>query len=61
MTPRIVAALLAVLVLGMWFNSTRSMSISAAAALTFMYPKLVILVVFGSTLAAWHFYVRRSK
>ena len=61
MTPRILAALLAVLVLGMWFNSTRPMSITAAAILTFMYPMLVILVVIGSALAAWHFYVRQRK
>ena len=61
MTPRILAALLAVLVLGIWFNATRPLSITAAAILTFMYPKLVILVVVGSALVAWQLYFRRGK
>ena len=59
MTPRVLAALVAVLVLGMWFNVTRPMAITAAAILTFMYPQLVAFVVVGSGLAVWHFHFRK--
>jgi hypothetical protein len=56
LTPRIVAALLTVLVLGMWFNATRPLAIAAAAALAFMYPQLLVLVLLGAALAAWYRY-----
>lgn len=56
MTPRLVAALLTVLVLGMWFNSTRFLSIAAAAALSFMYPQLLVFVLLGAALVAWYRY-----
>lgn len=53
MTPRILAALVSALVLGMWFNSTRPMSIAAAAILTFMYPQLLLFVLVGVGVALW--------
>ena len=48
-----------VLVLGMWFNVTRPMSIAAAAALTFMYPLLLILILVGAGIALWVGYFRK--
>lgn len=59
MTPRIVAALFAALVLGMWFNATRPMAIAAAAVLCFMYPQLLVLALIGAALVAWHHYTRK--
>lgn len=59
MTASILAALLTAFVLGLWFNSTRPMSIAAAAALTFIYPQLLVLVLMGTTVAVWHFYFRK--
>ncbi|MGE8450059.1 MAG: hypothetical protein ACN6OP_05410 [Pseudomonadales bacterium] len=59
MTPGIQAALVTVLVLGMWFNVTRPMSIAAAAALTFMYPLLLILILIGAGIALWVGYFRK--
>lgn len=56
MTPRIVAALLTMLVLGMWFNATRPLAIAAAAALAFMYPQLLVFVLLGAALVAWYRY-----
>jgi hypothetical protein len=53
------AALITALVLGMWFNSTRPMSIAAAAILTFMYPQLLALVLIGVGVALWLRYFRR--
>ena len=53
MTPRILAALVTVLALGRRFNTTRPMSIAAAAILTFMYPQLLILVLIGAGVALW--------
>lgn len=59
MTAGIPAALTTALVMGFWFNSTRPMSIAAAAALTFMYPQLLVLVLIGSALAVWLHYFRK--
>ncbi len=59
MTPGIQAALVTVLVLGMWFNATRPMSIAAAAALTFMYPLLLIVILVGAGAALWVGYFRK--
>lgn len=57
--PRIQAALLTAVVLGLWFNVTRPLSIAAAAALTFMYPQLLIGVVIGVGIALWVRYFRK--
>lgn len=54
MTPRIVAALVAVVVMGMWFNSTRPMAVTAAAVLAFMYPLLLVPLLVGAVLVLWH-------
>ena len=59
MKASIPAALVTALVLGLWFNSTRPMSIAAAAILTFMYPELLVLVLLGSALAVWHHHFRK--
>lgn len=59
MTASILAALTTALFMGFWFNSTRPMSIAAAAAMTYMYPQLLVLVLIGSALAVWHHYLRK--
>lgn len=59
MKASIPAALVTALVLGLWFNSTRPMSIAAAAILTFMYPELLVFVLIGSALAVWHHHFRK--
>jgi hypothetical protein len=54
----ITAALIAAGVLGMWFSSTRVLSITSVAILVFIFPWLVVLVLIGSAAA---FYVFRLK
>jgi hypothetical protein len=54
----ITAALIAAAVLGMWFTSTRVLSITSVAILVFIFPWLVVLVLIGSAAA---FYVFRLK
>ena len=57
MSVSITAALIAAGVIGMAFSNTRSMAIAAVAALTFIYPRLVILilVLVGAYLYFRHF------
>lgn len=59
MTLRVQAALVTVMVLGMWFNVTRPLSIAAAAALTFIYPQLLIVILIGVGFALWVRYFRK--
>ena len=59
MTSRILVALTTVLILGMWFNSTRPISIAAAAILTFMYPPLLALVMVGVGVTLWVRFFRK--
>ena len=59
MTFGVLAALVTVFMLGLWFNVTRPMAIAAAAALTFIYPLLLIFVLAGVGLAVWHRYLRQ--
>ena len=56
----ITAALIAAGVLGLWFSTTRWLSISAFALLCAFHPWLVVLVVIG---AAWafHFFKVRKR
>ncbi|WP_182343941.1 hypothetical protein [Comamonas koreensis] len=58
MTVGLLAALVTVFVLGLWFTVTRPMAIAAAAALTFIYPLLLVFVLAGVALAVWHRYLR---
>ena len=59
LTFSISAALITALLLGLWFNSTRPMSVVAAAILTFMFPELLALVLIGSGLAVWQYHFRK--
>ena len=54
----ITAALIAAALLGIWFNTTRWISIGAFALLCFLYPWLTGLVVIGVLWAFVHFKVR---
>ena len=59
MTVGVIAALVTVFVLGLWFTVTRPMAIAAAAALTFIYPLLLVFVLAGVALAVWLRYLRK--
>jgi len=54
----ITAALIAAAVLGMWFPTTRWISISATALLCFVYPWLALFIF---TATAWAFYFFRIR
>jgi len=60
LTASITAALVTAGVLGLWFSSTRGISIGAVAILTFVFPWLVVLVVIGSVLAVYLFRIRNK-
>jgi len=53
LTQAITAALIAAGILGLSFNSTRPMAIAAIAALTFIYPALIVLVIAGAGAAIY--------
>jgi hypothetical protein len=55
----ITAALIAAAVLGMWFTSTRVLSITSVAILVFIFPWLVVLVLIGSAAAFYVFRIRK--
>jgi hypothetical protein len=57
----ITAALIAAALLGIWFNVTRWISITASAALCLLHPWLVVLVIFGVAWAFFHFKVRNHR
>lgn len=59
MVAGITAALITAGVLGLWFSSTRVLSISAVAILAFVFPWLVVLVLLGSVAAFYIFRIRR--
>ena len=52
----ILAALTAAAALGMWFNTTRWISISATAVLCFLHPWLALIVLLS---VGWAFYFFR--
>jgi len=60
-TESINAALIAAAFLGIWFTSTRLMSIAAFAALCFLYPWLVVVVVVGVAWAFHQFKIQQRK
>lgn len=55
MVLSITAALITAGVLGLWFSSTRILSITAVAVLAFVFPWLVVLIVIGSAAAFYRF------
>lgn len=55
----ITAALIAAGVLGLWFTTTRWISIGAIALLCALYPWLVVLVFIGVAWAFFFFKVRK--
>ena len=59
MAAGLVAALIAVGFLGLWFSSTRVVAIGAIAALTFLFPWLVVPVLIASVAAFWLFRFRK--
>ncbi len=61
MVASITAALVAAGVLGMWFSTTRGISIAAIATLVFMFPWLAVLVLIGSAAAFYLFRIHIRK
>ena len=59
MTSSVTAALVVAGILGMSFSSTRPMAIAAVAALTFIYPALVILVIAGAGVSMYLTHFRK--
>ena len=59
MVASITAALVVAAVMGLWFSTTRGISIAATAVLVFMFPWLAVLILIGS--AAAFFVFRISK
>ena len=59
MVSSITAALITAGVLGLWFSSTRILSITAVAVLVFIFPWLVALILLGSVAAFYFFRVRK--
>ena len=53
------AALAVTAVVGLWFPSTRVISVGAIALLVFLHPWLVMLVLFGSATAFYLFRIRK--
>ena len=59
MSTGITAALVAAAVLGLWFSTTRGISIAAVAALTLLYPWLVVPILIASAAAFYRFRIRK--
>ena len=59
MIASITAALVAAGVLGLWFSTTRGISIAAIAILVFLFPWLAVLVLIGSVTAFYLFRIRK--
>ena len=59
MVLSITAALITAGVLGLWFSSTRILSIAAVAVLAFIFPWLVVLILIGSAAAFYIFRIRK--
>lgn len=59
MVASITAALIAAGILGLAFSSTRGVAIAAIAALTFIYPAIVILVIAGTGVALYYNHSRK--
>lgn len=59
MVASITGALVVAAVMGLWFSSTRVISIGAIALLVFLHPWLVVLILIGSAAAFYLFRIRK--
>ena len=59
MAASITAALIVVGVAGLWFSTTRVISIGAIALLVFLHPWLAIPILIGSATAFYIFRIRK--
>ena len=59
MTERVTAALVVAGAMGLWFPSTRGYAILATAALSFIFPWLVIVILLGSAAAIYVHHIRK--
>jgi len=59
LTESVTAALIAAGILGLSFSTTRPLAIAAIAALTFMYPVLIILIIAGAVVTLYLNHIRK--
>ena len=59
MSVSVTAALAVTAVVGIWFSTTRAISIGALALLVFLHPWLVVLVLIGSAAALYVLRIRK--
>ena len=59
MSEGITSALIVAGVLGIWFPSTRGISIAAVAVLSFIYQWLAIVILFGCAVAVYFLRFRK--
>lgn len=59
MAVSVTAALIVAAVVGLWFPSTRVISVGAIALLVFLHPWLVVLVLIGSATSFYLFRIRK--
>lgn len=59
MAVSVTAALIVAGVMGIWFSTTRVISIGAIALLVFLHPWLAVLVLIGSATAFYLFRIRK--
>lgn len=59
MTNSVNAALIVAGAMGLWFPSTRGYAIVATAALSFIYPWLVIVVLLASAAGVYLHHIRK--
>jgi len=59
LTVSVTAALIVAGVVGIWFSTTRVISLGAIALLVFLHPWLVVLVLIGSATAFYLFRIRK--
>jgi len=59
LTVSVTAALIVAGVVGIWFSTTRVISLGAIALLVFLHPWLVVLILTGSATAFYLFRIRK--
>ena len=59
MVASITGALVVAAVMGLWFSTTRGISIAAVAVLTFVHPWLAIPILLGSAAAFYVFKINK--
>ena len=59
MVASITAALVAVVLIGLFFSTTRSLAVGALAVLVFIFPWLVVPTLIGAAAALYYHRIRK--